>query len=323
MGSFTILGLIVALMSPKVYTSTVVLAPEMSNSSGLSTGLSGIASNFGIDIADKAGADAIYPEIYPDVLSSNEFVVDLFNVPVERKGKAGEIAYLAHLTQDTKIGLWDYPKVWISRLLLKKEDSALPVKNGGEGKIDPTRLSKIQQGVCDNVKDAISCQVDNKTSVIVIGVKDQDPLTAAIMADTVQRRLQEYITQYRTKKARHDLAYYEQLCRNSRVEYIKAQQRYAAYADANNDVVLESVRAKQEEMENEMQLKFNSYNMLVTQVQQAKAKVLEQTPAFTVVQRAAIPYRASSTPRLYILLIYIFLGFMAAVAWVNFIKNNN
>lgn len=45
-----------------------------------------------------------------------------------------------------------------------------------------------------------------KTSVISISVMDQDPMVAAILADTLQSRLQQYITEYRTKKQKQILS---------------------------------------------------------------------------------------------------------------------
>ena len=44
-----------------------------------------------------------------------------------------------------------------------------------------------------------------------------------------------------------------------------------------------------QDMENDMQLKFNTYNTLNTQLQAAKAKVQERTPAFAVLKAPDIP----------------------------------
>lgn len=84
---------------------------------------------------------------------------------------------------------------------------------------------------------------------------------------------------------------------------------YGAYSDANTDVILASMKSKQEDLENDMQLKFNAYNAMMTQYQAAKAKVQERTPAFTVVQGAAVPIKPSGPKRMLFVACMIFLAF--------------
>lgn len=52
----------------------------------------------------------------------------------------------------------------------------------------------------------------------------QDPLISASLTDTVMHCLQNYITNYRTNKARHDLAFTEKLYKEAKADYEKAQK---------------------------------------------------------------------------------------------------
>ena len=122
--------------------------------------------------------------------------------------------------------------------------------------------------------------------------------------------LQAAITDYRTKKARIDLQYMQKLFSEAKQQYDQARRLYASYADANLDVNLQSFKSKENDLENEMQLKYNIYTTLVEQLQLARAKVQERTPAFTVVQSATVPIKHSSRPKIVTLLIWLFLGFM-------------
>ncbi|MBQ2214798.1 MAG: hypothetical protein II416_00760 [Prevotella sp.] len=61
---------------------------------------------------------------------------------------------------------------------------------------------------------------------------------------------------------------------------------------------MQSVRLKAEEMESEMELKFNNYNTLNSQMLAAKAKIQERTPAFTVVKGAAVPIKPAGPKRM-------------------------
>lgn len=146
-------------------------------------------------------------------------------------------------------------------------------------------------------------------------------MVSAIMADTILNRLQEYITMYRTKKARVDLDYFQKLYNEAKVQYTKSRQTYAAYSDANNELTLQSFKLKVEDLENEMQLKYNVYTQIAQQLQMAKAKVQESTPAFTTIQQATVPMLATSTPRSVIVLLCIFFGIAIYGLWLVFFKD--
>ena len=130
------------------------------------------------------------------------------------------------------------------------------------------------------------------------------------MADSVKNKLQTFITDYRTSKARNDLHYTERLYTEAKNSYERARQAYGSYGDANTDVILESYKLKSEDMENDMQLKYNAYSALAAQLQTAKAKVQESTPAFTTLQSATVPIKPAGPKRMIIVLVIVFLTFI-------------
>lgn len=319
-----VVGVVVALNTPKWFKANVVLAPEISSGSmGLSESLSDMASSFGLDLGGKGkqSMDAIYPQIYPDLFASTDFIIPLFGVNVVTKDGQKK-TYLDHLVQDLKIPFWQKPKLWVLTAVKKlKERNAAPGTTG-IGKMNPFRLTEDEEQIVDMVRGSIGCQIDKKTNVINISIADPDPQVAAIMVDTLQVRLQAYITQYRTKKARADERYYTKLQQESKEAYLKAQKAYADFADSNQDAILASVRSQEDELENEMQLKFNVYSQIQTQVQQARAKVQEQTPAFTIIEKATVPNKPSSTPKSIIITMFVVLAIFADICWVLFISPN-
>jgi uncharacterized protein involved in exopolysaccharide biosynthesis len=307
---FAIVGIIYAINKPKEYTSSVILAPEVT-SMGMSQNISDLAGMVGLNVGGNGNSvDAIYPEIYPDVFASTDFIVKLFNVPVTLSKSNIKKTYFQHLKTDIKTPFWDYPKIWLLRLFSKK------VKNNASKTINPNCLTKEQDNICQTIRGNIGCQLNKGTSVITITVTDVDPQIAACIADTLQNRLQEYITLYRTKKARNDLMYARKLNEEAKVDYTRARQIYASYSDANTDVILQSYQSKIEDLENDMQLKFNNYSETSRQVQQALAKVQENTPAFTIIQRAIVPLKASSTPRSMMVIAFMLLGCCLDAFWI-------
>ena len=132
-------------------------------------------------------------------------------------------------------------------------------------KIDAFRLSERDYKLVEMVKTNITCDVDKKTDVVTITVQDQDRLVSAILADSVKQRLQDFIIEYRTSKARLDLNHYEELAAKTKKEYEESLAKYSEYCDANQDIILQTSISERDKLEGDMQLKFNTYNALCTQ----------------------------------------------------------
>lgn len=301
-----VIGVLLAFGTPKIYKSTVVLAPEESGNS-FSGSISSLASMVGMNMKIGQTGDAIYPEIYPDLMGSTKFIVGLFPVKVTTQKTHDTYTYQEYMEQHQRLAIHEYPMSWIANLIekLKSDD------NGGKDhKTDPFCLTKKEDAVAKAIKAKIDCSVDKKTNVITIIVEDQDPLIAATLADSVQEHLQLAITDYRTKKARIDLEYMDKLFDEANEQYKKARLKYASFGDANSKVALQSVQSQLDDLENDMQLKYNIYQQVVEQLQLAKAKVQERTPAFTIIENATVPIKHSSRPKIITLVFWMFWGFM-------------
>jgi hypothetical protein len=124
------------------------------------------------------------------------------------------------------------------------------------------------------------------------------------------------ITDYRTRKARVDLAYSQKLYKEAEERYEKARRSSAASNDANRRVFLDRVRSEQVKLNNEMNLKYQAYSLVAEQLRLAEAKVQEETPAFTLLQPATVPVRKAGPARARTCLIFLFLAFLATTAWV-------
>lgn len=312
-----VLGLVIAFSIPREYTTDVKLAPELGNGQKVSGSLGAMAAMVGIGGA-QAGSDAVNPTLYPDVVSSVPFLVGLFNVPVEDIDGEKKVTVKEYVEEDLKTPWWSViigiPFKLIG-LLTSDDEEADPNKP-----TDTFQLTKPEDEVVKALENRISATVDTKTSVITISVEMQDPLISATLADTVVNRLQEYITDYRTNKARQDLAYAELLNSEAKDNYYKAQQKYADYLDRNNGVILHSAQTTRERLQNEATLAFNLYNQTAQQVQVAKAKVQENTPVYAVVTPATVPIKPSAPRKALILVGFVFLAFVACSAWILYGK---
>lgn len=314
-GIAAILAIIVAFSIPRIYKSSVMLAPESSNSS-LTSNISSLASMVGMDMKLGGNDDAIYPEIYPDLMLSTKFLCSLFDIPVVTKDHQIKTSFYDYIKTKQKEPWWQYPIMLLDKIVKQLKGQ----QEKSSGKLDPTMLSKEDYDIAQSMSHSIDCKVDKKTSVISITVTTQDALVAKILADSVKSKLQGYIIDYRTNKARHDLAYMETLCKEAEADYNKARHNYATYSDKYLGLVQETYKVKREELENEMQLRYNIYTQVVQQLQISKAKVQERTPAFTEIQPATVPVKHSNTPKIFILFAFVVLGFLVRLSillWRN------
>ncbi|MCR5578285.1 MAG: chain-length determining protein [Prevotella sp.] len=306
-----VLAAIYALSLPNFYSCTVKLSPEMSGSKASAGSLASLASSFGVNLGSGgAGTEALFPTLYPDLMNSVDFKTALFPVKVTREEDGKSFTYYDYLMNEQKTPWWSGVMKGIGSLFgSEKEQEKLT-------KVDPFKLTKKQAGIVKAINKNVVCDVDKKTMVISINVTDQDPLICATMADSVKTRLQKFITDYRTSKARVDLEYNKKIAAETKARYDKARRLYAEFSDANQDVILESVRQRQTELENEMQLQYNAYQQVAAQLLAAEAKVQQETPAFTTLQSATVPVLKSGPKRAQMCLIFVFLAFLGVTAYI-------
>lgn len=322
-GIAAVLGVVIALTTPRQYTVTVTLAPESGKSGGGS--LSGIASMLGMGGFSMGNdADALNVMLYPNIVSSTPFILDLMDTPVktidEKQPDTTLTGYLTEYTRKSLMGtVISLPFKAIGGVisLFKAEEPEVT----GPGTIDPFQLTKDQSKIAEGIKKLIVANVDKKTGITTVSVTMQDPMVAAMLTDTVLLKLKQHITKYRVSKAEDDCKYWENINNQRRDEYYAKQKEYAEYVDANKNVVLQSVQIEQERLQNDMQLAYQVYSNVATQLQMARAKVQEAKPVFVIVEPASVPLQASGTSRAMTVIGTIFLIVAGTAAWILFGKD--
>lgn len=307
-----ILSCIYIVSLPRYYKTDIKLAPEVDNS--FSNGAIGsLASSFGFDLGNMQSSDAISPLLYPDLMDDNAFVAKLFPIRVKNKDGEIETSYYEYRRRFQKSAWWMWPINQLKKLFPDKEE--------GNGVFNPYILSKKDDGIIKAIRGDIKFSVEKKTGVITIAVQDQDPVICKSMADSVTTLLQQFITDYRTNKARIDAAYYRLLADSARIEYEKAASQYSRYADSNTNAVLVSYQTKLAELENDMQMKFNTYSVINTQLQTAKGKIQERTPAFTIIKGASVPVKPDGPKRMIFVFVMMILTFIVMSVYVVKLEN--
>ena len=314
-----VVGIIVAISIPKQYTVGVTLSPEMGGSKG--GGLSGLADSFlGSGVSMNEGTDALNASLSADIVSSTPFLLELSTMKIP--ALEGETMILNVYLDEESSPWWSYviglPGMVIGgvkSLFTEEESESVPSDKANLGTIE---LSKKESEKIEALKKKILASVDKKTSMTTVSVTLQNPKVAAVVADSVVRKLQEYIIDYRTTKAKEDCLYLERLFKERQQEYYDAQKKYADYMDSHDNIILQSVRAEQERLQNDMSLAYQVYSQVANQLQVARAKVQEEKPVFAVVEPAVIPLYPSGTSRKIYVLASIFLSVCIVISWKLF-----
>ena len=315
-------GLVFALSIVKRYTVNATLAPEVTSRSGGGS-LSSLASLAGVNLSSMTSSDALNPDIYPEIVASIPFKVELLET---------EVTYACGKPEEQKMSLYTYlddyaKRPWYAAVIsapVKALGLIIGLVTGREkeedvayapGTIDPENLTNKQSEMVKFISENVSITVDKKTSLISVSAKMGEPVIAKQVCDKVIDNLLNYVTEYRTEKARKDVEYYEMLNAESRDKYYSAQQRYARYVDSNQGITRNSFMIESERLRNESELAFSLYNQTAQQLQLAQAKIQMETPVCVILQPTSVPLKGEPS-RAKTLAIWVFLFGACACAWV-------
>lgn len=313
-----ILGVIISFSLPKTYKVEISLSPE-SGVNGTS-GLSGIASMFGLGNASGGfGEDALTFNMFPEIVKTTPFALEVLQIPIETQ-ENGTMTLYDYLEIEKK-PWWSYI-IGAPGIALKGVKSLFNQEEGDTIKtINPFQLTKEQSKRIKMLQDILEVETDKKTTMTKVCVSLQDPLTAAIVADSAIHKLQKYITDYRTRKAKQDYEFQLNLCEQYKKEYFAAQQEYAQFADANRNVILQTVTSEKERLQKNLTLAEQIYSQSMGQLQVLRGKVQEAKPVFAVVEPATVPLVPASPKRMIIIIAFAFLAFVFESAWILFGKD--
>jgi len=316
-GVGAVLGLIIGFSIPKTYKASVTLAPETEQKMGSAVG--SIASMMGVSLDNSV--DAISVDMFPDVVASTPFIYGLFDLPVqfERKDSVINTTLLDYMLEYQKSPWWSYviqapfqALGWVMSIGKEKESDELPAV------LDPQNLPKKVRGVVKYFSENIMVTVDKKTGKTQISSEMQDPLVVATVVEAVMENLKVYMSDYRTSKVRQDVENLTVIYEQRKQDYYEAQQAYAKYVDANRNVALRSAEAESERLQQEMNLAYQVYSQIATQLEAARIKEQEAKPVFAVLEPVSIPNRKAAPSKAKMLVIFTFLAGCCAAAWVLF-----
>ncbi|GAB2597661.1 lipopolysaccharide biosynthesis protein [Spirosoma areae] len=304
--TFLIIGALYAFSKPNLYTVQVTVMPEVqSKASGLG-GLGSLAGLAGLDIAGVGGGsmDAIRPDIYPDVLQSVPFALQLLRQPV----------YSQLLEKETSLQTFveEQSKQTLLGGLLSSDDTETPVPDPGN-RSRTLHITKKQENLINQIHAAVAAAYDKKTGIITVAATLPDPVVAATVARLSLEYLTNYMVSYRTEKTRNQVRFLARQVDEAKSRYQRAEYALSNYRDQNRSVYLNTAKIEEQRLQANFLLTQTVFNDLSKQLEQAKIKVAEESPVFKILEPARIPLKKSGPKRSLIIVGFTIVGIFLSI----------
>lgn len=305
---FLVIGAIYAFSKPNQYTVEITVMPEIQSKGASLGGLSSLAGLAGIDVGSMTSTDAIRPDIYPDVLRSVPFALQVLRQPVYSQLLEKETTLQTFLEEQ---GRQSWPGGLISGS--DNEEKQVPLPDP-ENRSKALQISKKQENLVKAVHGSVAAAYDKKTGVITVTTTLPDPVVAATVAQLSLDYLTNYISGYRTEKSRNQVDFLTKQTEEAKERYQKAEYALSAYRDDNRYLNLSTAKLAEQRLQADFLLTQNLFNELSKQLEQAKIKVAEDAPVFKTLEPARIPLKKSGPKRSLII-----TGFAIAGAFLSIV----
>lgn len=316
-----VIGLVAGFSIPKTYRASATLAPETQQRIG--SGVSSIASMMGVSLDNSM--DAIDYEMYPDVVASTPFLFELLDLPVKTVDAKIDTTLQGYILNHQKSPWWSHvigapfkALGWAISLVKPEEEES---DSTSTAELDVFNLPKDERAAIGYLAKKISVAVDKKTGKTQLSLEMQDPLVVATVLDAVVGNLKDFMSDYRTSKSRQDVENLSVICEQRKQDYYRAQQAYADYMDSNKNVIRQSALAERQMLQQEMNLAYQVYSQVATQLEGARIKTQQDKPVFAVLKPVNVPLLKSGPSKAKLLVAFAFLAGCCAAAWVLFGKD--
>jgi uncharacterized protein involved in exopolysaccharide biosynthesis len=310
---FSGIGVFIAINTPNEYVSQVQILPELESkdaAGGLSKfkSLAGLA---GVDLSSLSSSEAVRPDLYPNILQSTPFLMDVMNLKIYTYKYKQTLAISRFLAENNKREL----ATKIFGESDEKDKDAILI-NPKDIPLETIRLDKKQDELIKDLQKRIGATLDKKSGVINISVKMQDPVVAATLVKYAQDYLTKYVAKYRTEKTQKDISFLNERLSEAKRRYDNALYAYSSYQDRNKSLFLNIAKDEGKKLQYEVDLSYNLYAELAKQLEEAKIKVHRETPIFKVLEPAQIPVKKSEPKRSVMVIGFAFLGLILSLVFV-------
>ena len=315
---FFIIGIVVAVTSPVKYKASATLLPSSEKKGGSFGGLSSLAGLAGINLGGLTDASGIDPSLYPQIVESTPFKMELIKQKFDFEGFSEPVSFLEVVSKKQPESFGSLLLKYTIKLPFTIKDALISkpsTVSGGSKKysVAVEEFSTEEQKAIQRVSKIVKITVDSKGGLVTVELElGEATLTAEVTAKVVEL-LQRYVIDYKTKQVRDKLAFIEKNYEEKRSDFERAQKALLNYRDQNRNVVSERVNIDYQRLSDAYDLSSSVYKGVAQQYEQVKLQVKEETPVFSVIEPVQLPIEKSAPKRSFILIIFSFLGLLIGI----------
>ena len=314
---FFVIGCVVALLSPVVYTAQTTFVPQVSEDQMSSSkgGLGSLASLAGINLNQGSSTSDSYlsPLLYSKIANSDEFSLKLIEEElINLNGDKFSIKQYMLSDTNSSFNLIGFIKKYTIGLFLKN-DNELKSKKTVNGY---NFISQEEFDLVKSFKEKFSIVLNEKEGYIEVIASDKDAFISTQLVKIVTKNLQSRIIELRTNKIKERLEYSKNQYELKQIEFNILQNNVADFKDSNKNISTARFMSELQKLESEYQLQQNILMTLASEYNNNKIKLNKDTPIFSVIDEVSVPNERSEPKRSLIALIYLFLGLILSIGFI-------
>jgi len=311
---FFLSGIVISLLIKKEYEARCRLLPEIETNQGNALGkLGGLAGLVGINTSDIGGSTAtLNPALYPIIATSLPFKSQLLSKEYRFNKYNKTYSGYHYFNEIYRPAIYEYiillPK--LARGIFKDKPK-ISVKSQSESEI--WKITSREESLFKMIERRIEITVNNETGLVSIRGKMPDPVAAAELTEAAFSILTEHVINYRISKAKSNLNFVQKTYYEKKENFEILQNKLARFEDKNQNMVTSVASIERQKLKNEYDVAFEVYKSMAQQLEQAKIKVEEETPVFTIIEPIVIPLQKSQPQRIFITLMLSIIGFFVSI----------
>jgi uncharacterized protein involved in exopolysaccharide biosynthesis len=272
-----------------IYESySTILLPQNEGTLG---GLSGIASQFGVNVPKASSADLSSPSLIPDLIKSRTFAERILDKPFYTKEFQKELSLLAIITYGE-----GSPKLGLDTLIQK----AMGKLNG-------------------------MISFENSGSFSVISVKANSPHFARDLNKTVLNELQSLNRFFKNQNQIDKSRFIKNRIESVENDLKKSEQRLKTFREKNRQIISPALQLEQDNLSRDVEIQKNIYLTLRQQQELAKIEEVEKASIIQVLDNPQVPLAPTNkNVRLSVMLAFLLgMGLGVIIAFIRSYANNS
>ena len=309
---FSLIGIIISLTIPNTYKSYTIFIPQLKSESKPSSSISSLASLAGINFSSLGSENSIPPNLYPQIINSPDYNLNLLNSKIKPSDKEITIRkYLKDII--SKKNLFTYIKEYTIGLPKKATNffKNIFTKSKNENSASSKEIYKISEEdskLFDFLDNKLNLSINQKEGFITISYLNENKFIGALIVQNAQILLQNKIIEFKIKTSKENLRFTSEQYQIKKLEYENLQDQLAVFNDKNMNISNSLFQNKYDRIKSELSIYEKIVTQLASEVEQAKLQVNKDTPVFTIIDPVSIPFKKHGPNRTFIVSIFIILG---------------